>query len=1396
MALLEAELRLGPLGLVDVAQRAARRLALADQALDVMRPPLNLLVLVDQFEELFTYLDAAGTDTDARKALAEEADAFVNLLLKARAVPEARVCVVLTMRTDFLGACVRFLDLPDAINRAQYLTPRLQRSEIALAITGPAHHFGGTIDAALVQELINAVGADADQLPILQHALGRAWCFAAKRAAERSPGGPVQIIEQDFKDAGGVQQALSQHADLVLAGLSGAAVVADVLAPEQVLARELFCAITDQRSADSGGQTVRRPQSLRRIAARAGRAPLDYRPVVAAFAHAEVNFLTYQGDLGPETVIDISHEALIRQWDRLRGWVAAEARRSGEYRRLRRQASGFFGNDLGFSLLTGVALTRAVDWLSGGGVAPDDGWRPSAHWAVRYAGHPTLDQARTELALIGQYVQASEQAVADAEHRAAAEQARRVKDEKDEIERQAARALLAEQTLRIQAEGHRATEAELRSTDATRAAQRQQRQNRMLLAALVFAVGLAAYSYQLNTESNAQRQVIEGQALWLQLNFQSGYLALRDMDALLQLARADAAKLKSFAVQLRDEETLADRFLLRPGDVLSAWVGPSPAARRAALAVLAAPAATGVAEPGSARALAVALLALALDPDPGADQRLASALAANARTYRGNEREAWRLLGSAMLDLGPDLTLARRTAIFQALAAAAQDPAVGPGQALALLVAMATLSGDQPEAAMPALFDQLLAVSREAPGADMRAGAVRAADAADSQAVRQPDDAMYLWPGTSRKAALLAQLQRVAQRLPQTQAKERWQQVWTEIALRRRQQDVAAAAPVTLRAGVPGPADRAEPTAAAASAPSKGQPTPGSDVDSAATRGLVAVELALVLPGLADRLLAEDVDAAFDQAFAALPASALPVKPERPDRRARLARLPGLPAADDGLNAIHQTLARLAARLAPERAASAAARVLSAFAQRGIAPPLRDAHVRLLGGLIRQLDGAGAQALLPALQRVRWSEDFVDGDGPHRFYGQRLWSDLSARLPAADQRQVPAWAREADLDLLDDAPRAPLPPAAAAAGPAAPDWKPAFDKLIRRIEATHGYAKLRPLGVQLKALMQRTPAALQAELGASLLGKLSIDAEFGQVLALGAGLEGLATVMTGPPAALLRQRVGQALAGDTARVPFTTLWSVFAALAASTPAAASLPLARDMAAQIDSGRASDNAVGRILMAAADRLVPADARVLAQELIASIANLPEDTVDNQDAGSTGRRPFAQSGQRLRALEPVLGGLLKRLASEPGNDMAERAIHGILVSQSYEGARTLGRLVPPAVVDTPAGRAQAVGQVLAAVPGTARTQDVDALVNAARELLARQAPSEAVARDLFELTKYPLQMHTADVLRKVFKQAPAREAGWWALVDWARQTWPRLPLDQRAPDKGVLKASTKG
>ena len=89
----------------------------------------SLLLLVDQFEELFRYQDYAGR---------EEAEAFVALLLESAHTREFPIYVAITMRSEYLGACALIEGLADAINAGMFLTPRMTRDQCREAIVGPA----------------------------------------------------------------------------------------------------------------------------------------------------------------------------------------------------------------------------------------------------------------------------------------------------------------------------------------------------------------------------------------------------------------------------------------------------------------------------------------------------------------------------------------------------------------------------------------------------------------------------------------------------------------------------------------------------------------------------------------------------------------------------------------------------------------------------------------------------------------------------------------------------------------------------------------------------------------------------------------------------------------------------------------------------------------------------------------------------------------------------------------------------------------------------------------------------------------------------------------------------------------------------------------------------------
>lgn len=199
-AVVETALRRSSLGLIEVARLA--RLGAHE----------NVAIVVDQFEELFRFADEARS-----AAKGDDAQAFVRLLLEASRQTSVPIYVVLTMRSDFLGDCTQFRDLPEAISNSQYLVPRLTRDEVKAAITGPLGVSGAEAEPMLVQELLNSVGDDMDQLPLLQHALMRTWGKWRDHDPEHRP-----IGVQDLKDAGGMADALSTHAQETFDSLASA----------------------------------------------------------------------------------------------------------------------------------------------------------------------------------------------------------------------------------------------------------------------------------------------------------------------------------------------------------------------------------------------------------------------------------------------------------------------------------------------------------------------------------------------------------------------------------------------------------------------------------------------------------------------------------------------------------------------------------------------------------------------------------------------------------------------------------------------------------------------------------------------------------------------------------------------------------------------------------------------------------------------------------------------------------------------------------------------------------------------------------------------------------------------------------------------------------------------
>jgi len=299
-AFMLAGLRRGPFGLHELLEDCP------------MKKGQNLLILVDQFEELFRF---------HRQIDSEESAAFVALLIEAS--KHNNIYIVLTMRSDFLGECAIYAGLPEAINEGIFLTPRLSREQLRRAIEYPASVFGTKIDPVLVNKLLNDVGTEHDQLPLLQHVLLRMW-----ETCEEGKDGVKFLSMKNYKKVGGFKDALSLHADMVFNQLG---------ADQQKIAEKMFRGLCER---ESEGRDTRRPLTIRTISQLVDTSFIEVIRIIEKFRAPGKCFLMPPAgvELKGNTIIDISHESLIRQWKSLKSWTREEAADAEMYRRVENAA--------------------------------------------------------------------------------------------------------------------------------------------------------------------------------------------------------------------------------------------------------------------------------------------------------------------------------------------------------------------------------------------------------------------------------------------------------------------------------------------------------------------------------------------------------------------------------------------------------------------------------------------------------------------------------------------------------------------------------------------------------------------------------------------------------------------------------------------------------------------------------------------------------------------------------------------------------------------------------------------------------------------------------------------------------------------------------------------------
>ena len=314
--------------LLDDLARDPRSLHLAAARMAHLNGGAHLLLVVDQFEELFSLCQ----DETERQA-------FVDNLLYAAANP-GPTTVVVVLRADFYAQCAPFESLRQALCERQQYIGAMNPEELRRAITEPARLGGWTFEPGLVDLFLRDVSDEPGALPLLSHALLETW----RRRRGRT------LTFAGYQESGGVQGAIAKTAETIFNQLSP---------KQQLIARNIFLRLTDPGE-DFADEELPAFFSRRR----AELAELVPRPEETADVHVVLNKLADARlvTISQET-IEVAHEALIREWARLGTWLnenreALQLRRhltaaAQEWERSGRDAS---------ALYRGARLAQFAEW--------------------------------------------------------------------------------------------------------------------------------------------------------------------------------------------------------------------------------------------------------------------------------------------------------------------------------------------------------------------------------------------------------------------------------------------------------------------------------------------------------------------------------------------------------------------------------------------------------------------------------------------------------------------------------------------------------------------------------------------------------------------------------------------------------------------------------------------------------------------------------------------------------------------------------------------------------------------------------------------------------------------------------------------------------------------------
>lgn len=299
----------------------------------------RVVLLIDQFEEIFTLHSEDMSGTRASRSFRDVShtdpanlrrQAFIDNLIYAAGITNGKTIVVLTMRADFYSKCAAHPHLAASLTGHQELVGPMTQDELREVIERPAQLVGLELERGLTEVLLTEMEDQPAALPLLQHALWELW--------QRREGRHLTLSA--YKAIGGLEGALEQQADAAY----------DRMTPdEREACRRIFLRLTQP---GEGSEDTKRRVPLSQLG--------DSRTTLSVINRlATIRLITMEQD----SFVEVSHEALIRSWPKLRGWIEADREALRTQHRLTEAAAEWDSSqrDPGY-LYQGARLAEADEW--------------------------------------------------------------------------------------------------------------------------------------------------------------------------------------------------------------------------------------------------------------------------------------------------------------------------------------------------------------------------------------------------------------------------------------------------------------------------------------------------------------------------------------------------------------------------------------------------------------------------------------------------------------------------------------------------------------------------------------------------------------------------------------------------------------------------------------------------------------------------------------------------------------------------------------------------------------------------------------------------------------------------------------------------------------------------